>query len=163
MPFQTAITQEMPIGFKGMLADVFPKGTESMINSEASAEIAFGTPVKQGTLDNTALKIASTSDVITGITHHSHASKFGPGPDVGTTGVVPKGVLNVLRHGRLYVLSDAAVAADARAHYNTTTDRWRSAAVGGQTIDCTGQAIFRTSATAAGQLVVLEVDFRNEP
>lgn len=152
--------------FPGMLADLGPHMIESYVNGEASAAVAFGSPVKQkpgvGT-DPEALKCIADTDEIVGVVSHSHAyAKGGLLPELDTVGVLPKAMLNTNRKGRVYVRVGATVAKGDRAYFQTTTQKWRASAVGGDTIDATKVASFRTAAAADG-VAVLEFDFTIKP
>lgn len=162
---QTSIPNVMARGFPGLIADLFPDGIESLVQAEASAAIAFGWAVKLGLVnsDRDALKIASDADTIRGIVVHSHTySKGGNVPQLDAVGVLPKNMLSVMRHGRIWVLSDSTVNHGVRGYYNVSTNRWAKAG-GAGFIDCTGQVTFLDTATGVGNLVRIEVDFRNKP
>ena len=89
--------------------------------------------------------------------------------DTATTGVKVGGMLNVLRKGRIWVVSEDG---------NNIGDRvWVRAVAAGDpeflggivnaddgtdTVDCTNQGVFLTSASAGG-LAIVEVDFTNKP
>lgn len=155
-----------PVAFAGMLADLGPHMIETYVNGEVTLPIAFGSPVKQkagaGT-DPEALKCVANTDVIVGVLSHSHAyAKSGALPELDTVGVLPKGMLNVNRHGRVYVTVGATVAKGDPAYYQTTTQKWRATAVGGDTIDASKVGTFRTAAAADG-VAVLEFNFTIKP
>lgn len=165
---QTSYPTNMTPAFPGMLADIADNTIETFANGEASAEIAFGGAVKQKAgagADEQAVLPTAQADEVAGVVCHSHAYATGGNlPELGTTGIKPLVPMNVLRKGRVYVrLEDgqSCVKGD-RAHYNHVLKAWRTTASGTDTIDCTKQASFRSTAGAAG-IPILEVDFVNKP
>lgn len=172
MGVQTTFTYNFTPAIEGALADDGPHDIIPMRSKEASAEIAFGRCVKpEGSTDDAgALFPTAESDVIVGITVHSNAYAVGTGGNLGDTGMKPGAIMNVLRKGRIWARCEDGCSA--------FTDRLWVRAVGStppeylggctadddgtDTIDCTKQGVWLTTA-AAGELAVLEVDFTNKP
>lgn len=103
---QTSISRQA-VAVPGLLADnTRAKDCLTAASEEASAQIPFGVMVKRGTADSGVLKLTSTSDVLAGITvfgqSYSHATTFAL-EDVGTTGLQPGCILNILNKGTIYV------------------------------------------------------------
>lgn len=83
-----------------------PTRVESFVNAEVSAEIGFGTPVFKGTGDNEAIIGAADATDLLGLVAHSHLYAKGHGDfagDLGTTGLKPGVVMNVMSEGVMYV------------------------------------------------------------
>jgi hypothetical protein len=165
---QTAYTATMTAAFVGMIADITESEIETYANGEASAEIGFGFGVKQKTgagTDEQAILPTAQGDALVGVVTHSHAYAVGGNlPELGTVGIKPLVPMNVMREGRVWVQlqSGVSVSKGDRAHYNWNDKTWRNSASGTDTIDCTAQAVFRSTA-AAGGIALLEVDFINKP
>lgn len=163
---QLTYPTEHSAGFAGMLYDLDYHMIESYASGEASAEMPFGVALKQKVAagaDELALMPAADTDEIIGILAHQHGyAKGGALPELGSVGVMPGGRLNVVRKGRLWVTVGATVTKGQRAYYQVSTKKWRASAVGGDTIDATKQAVFR-SAGAADGIAVLEVNFVAKP
>ena len=165
MAVQSTYSSAMAVGLPGMLYDNGPNDVISMINNEATAEMAFGTAVafEGSTRDKGALAPDATTDIIAGILLRSMT--YGEAT-LGDTGVKPGGVLNVLRKGRVWVTAEQAVAPGDRLFIRAvaTGDEVEGAlgmeADGTDMIDSTGQGVWLSTA-AAGALAVLEVDFTN--
>jgi hypothetical protein len=171
MSAQTTYGDTMTAAIAGQLADNGEHDVMPMYNEEASAEIAFGRAVKFGTNANGALLPTAETDVIAGIVMHTHAYTRGwDDADLGDTGVKPDAALSVLRKGRIWVTVEDDVVANV-------SRLWVRAVAGGDpeflgglldaddgtdTVDCTNQGVFRTTASAGG-LAILEVDFVNRP
>ena len=154
------------VAFPGMLADLGWKMVESFASGEVSAAIPFGAAVKQKTgvgVDDQALLCVANTDEILGVLIHAHAyAKGGALPELNDIGVLPKAELSVARYGRVYVKVGASVSKGNRAYFQTSTGLWRASAVGGDTIDSSKVASFRTSAAANG-VAVLEFNFTVQP
>lgn len=130
---QTSVSDNPAVAYPGMLGDSGPKAVDSFINGEASAEIAFGTMLAQGTLDNEALLFDGATDVPVGIVLHSHA--YNKDNELGTAGLKPEVTMNALHKGRVWVVIDENVTP-------ASTVRLRHTTAGG------GKGTFRASASA---------------
>ena len=82
------------------------------------------------------------------------------------TGLLPGAIMNVLRKGRIWVVCESGCDPDDRLWVRAVAGAGEylgaceNADDSTDTIDCTGQGVWRTTA-AAGELAVLEVDFTN--
>lgn len=177
---QTTYTTQLPARIEGALADNGPHDAVPLFNAEASALIRPGVAVKFGATDFAALLPTAQGEKIVGIVLRSDAYSVGAGGDLDqTAGTVqqPLGGLNigvmmaVLRKGRIYAMNrGSAVVPGDRLHVRAVSNATGYQQVGGlenaadstNTIDCTSQAIWRTS-TAQGAIGILEVDFVNKP
>lgn len=147
--------------------------TDPAFNEEASAEIRDGIFVKRGTKADGALLLTATSNVLLGVTMHSH--KRAPGVQLGDDGVLPAGTLNVRKVGRAWVRVEAAislaeVAAGAEVHIRAVAagaeiaGACRKDADGTDCIDASGWAqwLTPTQTDPDGNLTaMLEFDIRN--
>lgn len=176
---QTAYNDAMAVGFAGQLLAEFGDGIVSMMNSEASLEMAFGMAVKFGGVagNNQSAKIPTAeTDKICGIVLHTHAygdADLGQGANGGAAtvrpGVKPGKMINVLRKGRVRVIVEDAVSPGDRLWVRAVSAGDGVEFLGGalpaddgtDTVDCTNQGVFLTAA-GAGELAVLEVDFTND-
>ena len=102
---------------------------------------------------------AASTDTVMGIAVYSNAYAK---EEFGTTGLKAGSMISVLRSGRILVKAGVTVADGQRAYYQTSTKKWVIAAVALDTIDMTGQAVFRSSGIL-DQLVQLEVEMTNKP
>lgn len=163
---QTSYTTTQPAAFAGLLYDVGPHDIITRITEETVLEVPFGVVVAFGGADNQCELPDATTDKCLGIVVHSHDYDASA---LGTVGVKPKNLLQVLRKGRIWVLAENGVAPGDRGFVRavagaggTQLGAIRQAAVGGETIDATTQIVFVTTALAGG-LAVVEVDFTNKP
>jgi hypothetical protein len=157
----------MDLGVSGQLADNHPHVIDSCRNNEASAEIAFGYAVCWDTEDQDVLLPAAETDLVRGIFLHSHSYQVGE--QLGDDGILPGEMMNVLRKGRVLVTAEDSVAPGDRLWVRCTTGGageiiggLTNADEGTETIDCTKQGQWLTTA-AAGGLAWLEVDFTAKP
>ncbi len=172
MGVQSTYSFNMTAGFAGMLADDSAHDVIAMRNDEASAQIAFGLGVKfNSTSDGKSAALPTAqADKIAGIVMHSHAYSNGENGDLGTTGLKPGAVMNILRKGRILVTARSAVGVGDRLYVRRTSSDTGFETLGGledaadstDMVDCTAQGVWLTAA-AAGELAVLEVDFTNKP
>lgn len=100
------------IAFAGMLAENYPAQCDSRVNEEASAEIPFGTMVIRGTdEDEQALQChtsaATVEQLFAGIVVWS--DNYAKDTELGSTGLKPGVMLNLLQKGRIYVLPEDTV------------------------------------------------------
>lgn len=176
---QTSYADAMTVGFAGQLLAEFGDGIVSMMNSEATNEMAPGVAVKFGGVagnDQSAKLPAAETDKICGIVLHSHAysdADLGAGANGGAAsvrvGIKPGKMINVLRKGRVRVIVEDAVVPGDRLWVRAVSDgagvEFLGAALpaddGTDTVDCTNQGVFLTAADAGG-LADLEVDFTND-
>lgn len=170
MSVQTSYSDTRAKAIAGMLADSGEDATiRSYFNAEASAECAFGRAVKFGATDDAALLPSVETDKILGIVLYSSRYDNGTNGELGTTGLKPKAMMDILRKGTLWVVVEDGCAPGDRL--------WIRAVAGGDPeflggcnnaddstdmVDCTKQGLWMSTA-AAGGLARLAVDFINEP
>lgn len=177
MAIQTTYSDTPEAAFAGQL--IYGDLIVPMTNDEASAEIAFGLavvldPSSPATDQSATLPTAETNKVW-GIVLHSNAydrtytlADGSTGGELGTTGLMPGAVMNVLRKGRVWVTAQTAVTPGDRlwvravATGDEVLGGLEDADDGTDMIDCTSQGVWCTTA-AAGDLAILEVDFTNKP
>lgn len=106
---QTSYSNDPGIGFAGMRADNRPAEVVSRLNEESSANLPFGTIVKQGTVDRCVKAPSSSSDKFEGLLI---ASADVDTAAIDANAVAPKGACNVAKKGAFYVLPEQAVAPD---------------------------------------------------
>lgn len=160
---QTTVTSDPALAFAGMLGDSRPKGVDSFINGESSAEIAFGVAVCQGTLDNEALLPAAAADLLklTGIVLHSH--DYNKDNELGTSGLKPEVAMNVLTHGRVWVVIDEDVLPTSAVRVRHTSDgggkgTFRKTASANATVDLSKIARWCGTYLAANGVGQIEID-----
>lgn len=159
---QTDYSTTRPIAIEGGIVDIEPSVIESRVSSDP-ADIPFGKPVKADTatagVDKACLLAVASTDLPMGIAvyNNSYAKE-----EFGTTGLKAYSKISVLRRGRIWVKAGGTVAEGQRAYYQTSTKKWVVAAVALDTIDMTGQAVFRSSGTLDA-FVQLDVDMTNKP
>lgn len=179
MSVQTTYLDKPAVAFAGMMADGGNDATGSvkaMYNTEGSAEIPFGFAVAR---DNTApydvngngAKLPSANSgagsQVCGIVRFSHAVSNSPNGWLGSTGLKPGAMMNVLRKGRIWAVCEDGCSAGDRLWVRYTAagtgkGSCRSTDAGSSTCtDCTALGEWQTKAAALG-LAVLEVDFTNE-
>lgn len=170
MSVQTSYSNNMSAAYAGQLIDTIPGGVTTMVNAEASATMVFGRAVAftpSSTHDKQASIPANADDKIAGILLRSHAYGISPYGDLDQAGggILPDGQLNVLRQGtvwavcedgcspgdRLWVRRVAAGDPEFLGGLNSADDST-------DTIDCTTQGVWLTTA-AAGGLAKLQVNF----
>lgn len=154
----------------------------SGFSEETSLQIAFGTGVMHGTADQGVVTAATGggSGIIMGVSvfgfNHFPANAAGTIGDLGTTGVLPKGGLQVMRKGRILAKVGADVTSitpyTARGFLQVSTNGNNVAgdwvtATDASNVDATKQAQFVsslfTAADGTTKVAVLEVDFTNKP
>lgn len=166
MSVQTSYLTAFAAAYAGMLGDANPISTTNKVNSEASAEIPFGSGVKQGVADGAALLPAAQADDIIGVVLHSHA--YERVTELGTTGLKVGVQMNLLTKGTVWLLVEEAVVAGDRGFCRRTAGvgeqlgAWRKSADSTDCVDCTKQVLFLTSAGIGG-FALADVDFTNEP
>lgn len=166
---QTSVTVRPTQAFIGMLGDTaYSKNAEAYVNSEASAEIAWGFMVKQGATDTSALLLSAGTDVdkLIGIVAYSQA--YDKPNELGAWGLLPKITMGVLKKGQIWVPVDEAVtpASPVRVRNNTNAGAngtllgpgsFRTTASAGNTILCSSFMRFKTTTTGAG-IALVEFD-----
>lgn len=170
MTAQTSYSIRMSLPYAGVLYDGGPHDVITMVNAEASAEMAFGRAVAfkgSGTDDLAAIIPAADTARLAGIVLHSH--NYAATVQTGTTGVKAGERLSVLRKGRVYAISEDGCVPGDRL--------WVRVVAGGDPeflgglnnaddstdmIDATSIGVWQSTASAGG-VAVLEVDFTAKP
>lgn len=117
MPLDTLSYAEQARAFAGMKSDLRNSTIESYIQGEASAEIPFGVAVAQGTASagagtpDDAILMVDTNSVVVGVLVHAH--NYDRETQLGSTGVKPTNLLNVMRKGQVYMVHEGAVTKGA--------------------------------------------------
>ncbi len=174
---QTFINPDgQPVGRAGEIADNANVRVESGFNGEASAAIPFGVAVKVDSTEasgRSVKNLASINDAVDSISALDFDRQTGTTGDLDANGaVIPKGKINRLVKGKIYVTVEEAVNPGDRAFVRAVVDtpggfltlgafRKSQDVIAGPVnscIDVTRNAVFRTGA-AAGALAVVDVDF----
>lgn len=166
MAVQTSVATAPAIGLPGQLYDNdHGRRVTSLINEEATAEIAFGLAVKFGTNDLDALLPAAETDKIAGIVIRSQEhDKGSTNSALGDTGLKPGALMNVLRRGKIYATCDGGCNPGdllwirAVAGVGETLGALEAADDSTDMVDSTNHGVWLTTA-ADGEIAVLEVDF----
>lgn len=170
MPVQSSYSNDPPVAFAGQLVNAAPGGIMTMVNAEASAVIPFGRAVAfkpSGDSDQDATLPANADDVVAGIVLRSHAYGIYPFGDLDQTngGIVVGGQINVLAIGEVWVVCEDGCNPGDRLWVRRTAagdpeflGGLNSADDSTDTIDCTQQGVWLTTASAGG-LARLRVDF----
>lgn len=149
----SATGQERAIA--GLIADSSElNDVVSSWSEEASAEMAFGWGLVQGSAPQGALIPSGSGDTFKGVLAFSYNHAPGTYGDLGTTGIVAGGRLRLLRHGRIWVVVDKAVTSispfidrgwlryTADGVTNPTPGAWGKATDSGKNLDLTKIALF---------------------
>jgi len=166
-----------PVAFAGLISSAQEVLDQvSGFNAEATAGIPFGAGVIQGT-GRTDAKLPATGGKMKGIFAFSFEHAPGLYGDLDTNGaVIPKGRLNILRKGRVYVVIDQSITSIAPfsdrgyCRYGTnasdaTLGAWSNASNSNQ-LDATKQVVFTSDVIIADdgtKIAEIEVDFTNAP
>ncbi len=139
-----------PRAFAGLVADSMSVvDVVSSWSEEATAQVAFGWGLVQGTATQGALIPSGSGDKFKGVLAHSYAHAPGTFGDLGTTGIIAGGRLRILRRGRIYVVVDKAVTSiapfsdrgwlryTADGSTNPTPGAWGKATDSGKNLDLT--------------------------
>lgn len=181
MSVQTTYSDAPAAAYSGLLIgddhDIIP-----MKNVEASAEMPFGAAVcfklSSPATDQDAVLPAAETDTVCGIVVKSNVydrtytlMDGSTAGELGTTGLKPGAMLNILRKGTIWVYCRTAIAVGDRLWVRAVASGGSPAEFlgapenaddGTDTIDCTKQGVFMSSC-AAGGFAKLEVDFTNKP
>lgn len=107
---QTETLTEMAVAFAGMDGGGENPRTEPAYNEEASAELAFGTFVKEGAVGGSVKKPSAITDILAGVVLHSH--KHAIPEQLGDTGVKAGMPLNLRTEGAIWVPIEDSVVKD---------------------------------------------------
>lgn len=155
MAAQTTVSTDPAVAFAGMQGDSGNNRVRSYVNEEASAEMAFGVMLKQGTADNDALLLAVQTDRMIGVLVHSHA--YNKDNELGTTGVKPNVSIGVLTHGWVWVEVTEAVTPASAVKVDEAGGTFGDTATANETVDISPFARYLTSA-GANEFALLELD-----
>ncbi len=106
---QTSVTTSPEIAFAGMVGDDRAGLSVSAFNEEASAELAFGRMVAQGTTESGVLKIAANTDVCAGVVKHAHG--YAKDTQLGSTGLKSGVMMEIHVEGPIWVQVDEDIDA----------------------------------------------------
>lgn len=158
---QTSYSNTIPIGFAGQLGDLDQaKYVRSHTNAEASAEMPFGIAVAQGSSDSACILLADADAKFIGVTIHSDVYSA---RDMGTTGVKPKNMMNVLTKGTCYVVVEESVSVGDVPYVRYTASGGNTQKGAFRKSDDTSKAMplygsrYLTSA-AGGGIALVEID-----
>lgn len=177
MAVQTSVTDAPAVAFAGLLVGKHHT-IDPFKNAEASAEMPFGYAVAfrgSGTDQDALLPLAANSPIICGIIVQSDVydrtytlANGSTAGELGTTGLKPGAMLNVLRKGRVWAVCVSGCTPGSRLFVQKTVNGGTrplgaldSAADGANSVDCTTAGVWLTTASAGG-LAILEVDFVNK-
>lgn len=168
MPTQTTYATNMAAAFAGMRASHSAGDVVVPMRSiEASAEIAFGRAVKFGGTsdDDGALLPTAETSKIAGIVLHRHGYTVGTTGELGTTGLKPGAILEILRRGEIWVVCEDGCAPGDKLWVRGVAagdpeflGGLNSADDSTDMVDCTAIGEWRTTA-AAGGLAKLRINF----
>lgn len=173
-PVQTSYLDNPPLPYAGLAGDA-SEGTQIVgaFNTEASAEIPFGFVVARDNTSpydvngNGAKLPAASTDKLLGVTRHSHAFSNSPNGDLGSTGLKPGAMMDVLRLGRIWAACEDGCSPGDRLFVRYTSagtgkGTLRSTDAGGSTcIDATTKGEWQTKASA-GAVAMIDIDFINK-
>lgn len=141
---------------------------DSRYNAEASAGMPFGCVVRQGTLDDAALILTTSGQVLTAGVGVVVRDSFDPDTQLDASGYLkPTQRFRVVRRGRIWMPAEKAIAITASVFVRT--DGMAGSELAGDVRDdadtngaddCSHFMRFVSSVGAAG-LVLVEVDFTN--
>jgi hypothetical protein len=175
----TVASAGQSIGVAGQVADSGPHDIVSKFSEEASAEMAFGLGVVQGTGANGVLLPSGSGDKFAGVNVFGFNHMPGTNGDLGTTGLKPKAGLQLMRKGRILVKLDKSVTVVSpgvdRPYLRYTADGTTNPEVGafgvasdsGKNLDITKNGVFvsgmLTLADGTGHAAILEFDAAIKP
>ena len=111
---QTSVTMYGAAAFAGLLGDV---GLTDKMSYSAEAAVGFGVPVQLGTTKDRQVKVLTTSvgqaALAVGVSVASHVVEQ---TSAGVAQYADKETVPVLKRGRIWMLTDDAVAAGATAN-----------------------------------------------
>ncbi|MEN9589135.1 MAG: hypothetical protein RLZZ481_921 [Pseudomonadota bacterium] len=148
---QTTVTQYGAAAFAGMLDSVNNKNVRSYAAEEA---IPVGYPVKLGTNPEKEVLKATAGATTIGFSLQDHVR------EQSSSGVVQYGVtetVNVLTQGRMWMMTDDAVVAGAKANLKTASGTLTDAAVASGIEAFTQLSVTFITATSAAGLALVEI------
>lgn len=175
-PVQTSYLDQIPLPYAGLAGDCADDSIASFFNTEGAAEIPFGFAVAR---DNTSpydvngngAKLPSAASgaggTLAGVVRHSHAYSNSPNGDLGTTGLKPGAMMDVMRVGRIWAICEDGCSPGDRLWVRYTAagtgkGSLRSTDAGGSTcIDATTKGEWQTKAAALA-VAMIDIDFVNK-
>jgi len=103
---QTSVLDSQVIGLEGQLYDLGPK---DVVTRKAGESIPFGRGMAQTATENEVKAPASTGFIFEGVAVHDHARED---DGSGTRQYVLEDAVSIMRTGRIWVLTEEAVADD---------------------------------------------------
>lgn len=162
---QDTVNTRFDLAIEGMLSDnSMIKDCLSRVNAEASAEMPFGTMVKQGTDPHEVLLCTATTNKFAGVVVFNHC--YAKPNELGDDGLKPKVAFNILNKGRIFVRPEdavtpvSAVRVRCVAGGGEVAGAFRAAADGTDCVDISKYARWLRSADA-GELCEVEIDMTN--
>lgn len=158
---QTSYSLLMEQAIAGLLADSGYKDAWSAVNAEASAEIPFGVMVARGSTENKCIKLVDTNSVLLGV--HIFSNEYAKDQELGSTGIKPGVMMNILRKGRIWVVVEEIVAKDEPCYVRYTASGGNTTIGAFRNDDDTSKAKlvpgarFIAATTGAG-LALVEID-----
>ena len=159
---QISVSIQAPLAFAGLLGDGpgFDYNIQSLAN-EDTADAKFGLGYALGTNPETQFEAFAAADTFAGVLAHRHQTEqraqFGSGGSGGATGLKTGEVGDLVRSGRVWVVTnELVVAGEAAFVVNAVADfgQWRNDSTNAQAV----AGRFRQVASAT--LALLEL---NEP
>jgi hypothetical protein len=148
---QTSVTQYSAAGFNGLLDGVNAHNVRSYAAEEA---IPVGFPVKLGTTPEKEVLKATAGATAIGFALHDQARVQDSN---GLVQYAATETVSVLNDGRMWILTDKAVAAGATANLKTATGTLTDAAVAAGIEAFTKMTVTFITATTAAGLAIVEI------
>lgn len=148
---QTTMTQYQPAAMAGVVDGIFFRNVRSYAAEEA---IPVGFPVKLGTNPEKEVLKATAGATAIGFALHDQVR------EQSSTGVVQYAAtetVSVLTQGRLWVMTDDAVVAGAKANLKVATGTLTDAAVGAGIEAFTTMSVTFITATTGADLAIVEI------
>lgn len=161
---QTSVSIQAPLAFAGMLAD--GPGFDNFIHSlalEDAVDAVFGLGYFLGTDPETQFILPAAAGTFAGVLAHRHQTEqrgqFGSGGSGGATGLKTGEVGDLVRRGRIWVVTGELVVAGEPAFVRHTTSNFGEFYNDAQTADAQAvNGVFRRVASA----ILAELEL-NEP
>lgn len=159
----TTYSETLTAALAGQLAGL-DNEIDSFTNQEATADLPFGYAVVQGTGEKDALLPSDDGDVFVGIVVMGHS--YGE-DDLGDEGPLPLQSVDILHHGRVWVVVGEAVLVGDRgfvsyASGTATPGKIMKTDTTDATLDTSAQIRFLTAQATPGGLALAEIDVMNE-
>jgi hypothetical protein len=161
---------EQARGYAGMITDLRERTCETYVQGEASAGIAFGTVVAEGTASavvgtpDKAINMVDASSVIAGVVVHAH--NYDRLTQLDTNGaVLPKNLVTVMKMGQIYAVHEGSCTKGAVAFVRYAANGAGKTVIGAVRADadtahalvCRGLTFGETKASVGDGIVLLNV------